>query len=150
MAVVDEEVLDPLGGEVGEDRRIEDALGEPKTRRLRAEAPLEPLAHPGDLAAAVLRGDRGEDGFAPSREEELRAARLGHPREEVERTPVAALPPLEERAAHVDCEAQRRARLRLAEEGEVGLLREPADHLVEVAEGLVVVDAEEESHPRRC
>src|SRR2546427_12205693 len=66
MAVVDEGVGDAGCREVGGKLRLPDALGEPQSGRIRAEALLQVVAHPADLLQAIFSWQRCQNRLGES------------------------------------------------------------------------------------
>ena len=101
MSIVDEGVFHTGVGEIGGDLGLPHALGEPQSRRGRAEAPLEILAHAADLLEAVGAGQGREDRLVETREQKFELAIGREPSNEVQPRGVVSLQPLEQRSGHM-------------------------------------------------
>ena len=97
MAVVHERVGDAGRREVGGELRLPDALGEPQSGRIRAEALLQVVAHPADLLQAIFSWQRCQNRLVESGEQQLEFAVCRQSADHVEPGGVVPLQPFEQR-----------------------------------------------------
>jgi hypothetical protein len=147
VVVVDEHVLDPGLGENPRQVRLPDALGEPHPAGPDAELRLEEGGQPLDLSELVVIGQHGEDRLVESAGQELDLAARRDGAEQIEGARRALPQPLQEAARAVHAHPHLRPRLQPLEERTVGALRRLDEDVIEVADRLVVVDAEAEREP---
>ena len=144
VLLVEQRVLDARLGQRSRQVGLPDPLGQPYAARPAAEVPGQEVAHHPDLADPVGLGDERQDGFVESAAEELDLIAADHPRDEVPAGPLALFHVFPERAGEVEGELERGVADQAFEEGTVAVVERRLEHVVEIADRLVVVDREQE------
>src|SRR6266850_1919796 len=144
VSIVDQHVLDAGLAQHTRQVRLPDALGEPHPARTDSEVRLEERREPLDLTDLVEVRQHGQDRLVESTGQELHLSARGEGPEEVEGTGRVLAQPLEQAAGIVDAQPDLRALVEPLEERPIGALGRLDHHVVEVADRLVVVDAETE------
>ena len=130
-----------VGGELG----LPDPLGEPEARRIHAEARADRLVQPLDLLDPVLARERRQHRLVEAGEQELDPAVGGEPAEPVEVGGLVELEPLEQRSAQVQHDRQELPVGERVEQRAVHVLDVLGEDVIEVADGLMEVQAEREA-----
>ncbi len=145
VEVVEEDVFDAGLGQVGGERLLPDPLGEPGAADVGTEVFLEILGIRADLPDPVAAGDHRQDRLIEPAAEDLDPTGFDH-RPQSPHVPRLMLDePLQERPRGVEDEGDLRVVLHHVEERPVAEAICLVEHAVEVADGLVVVEGEDEA-----
>ncbi|MBK7702326.1 MAG: hypothetical protein IPI34_05235 [bacterium] len=144
VVVVEQGELDAGAGQRTGQVRLPDALGHPDAAAVGAEVLAHPVAHHAQLPDAVALRDGGEDRLVKAAAEHLHAPGAHQEGRALEPLRVVPLQPLQQRAGHVQAEAELLVALDPLQERQVAAAVDVLDDVVEVADRLVVVDADDE------
>ncbi len=142
VPIIDEDVLHADGAERPRKVRLPHALGQPHPARAHAEVRADEFAEPRDLAPLVAVGEDRQDRLVEAARQELHLAARDDGGEPVERRRGSLAQPFEQVAGEVSGQPDLGARDQPIEQRRIGALGRFGDDVVEISDGLVVVDAE--------
>ena len=144
VGVVENRPLDAGGRDVAGHAGIPDPLGHPHAGHLRLEPALEPLRRHPDLTDAVSRRQHREHRFVEGTAHDLDLP-FGHESgDAVEIVGVVPVEPFGQRSARMERQPDAGMPFEQFQERQVAVLVGLLDDAVEVADGLVVVENEDE------
>ena len=144
MPVIDQDVLHADRAERPGKVRLPDALGQPHPARTHAEVRPDEFRESRDLTALVGVGEDGQDRLVEAAGQQLHLTARHHGGEPVERGLGPFAQPFEQVAGEVSGQPNLGARDETVEQGRVRALGRLGDDVVEIPDGLVVVDTEAE------
>ena len=145
VAIVHQHVADAGVGEIGGELGLPHALGQPETGGADAETRLERIAHPVDLLDAIVARQRDQHRLVVAGEQQLDFAGRDQLADQIEIAAVARLQPLEQRTRDVHDDRKELALHQRIEQRTVHVASVLLENVSEIADGLMLVDAEDES-----
>ncbi len=144
VGVVEERVADAGLREDPRQIGIPDALGQPHALRPCPEVPLAEHGHHLELTDRVMIGEHREDGLVEAAAQDLDLSPLDQRAEALEVRGPVLLDPLEQRTREVQADLHRLEPLDQIRDRPIAALVGVREDVLEVADGLVIVEDEEE------
>ena len=144
VGVVEDRPLDSGGSNVAGHAGIPDPLGHPHAGHLGLESPLQPLRRQPDLSDAVPRRQHREHGFVAGAADDLDLSFADQTGHAVEVVGMVAVQPLRQRSARVQGQPDTGMAFEQFQQRQVAVAVGLFDDTVKIADGLMVVENEDE------